>query len=157
MSAKADRLECEVLLVDANADEILKSLRNETRQMKEKNREDLVLQAVNRHVILLQNAGKTNVILSVYQSALQEFGDELPILKSLAVNAFKFAHGIHREADMLRTIEQACRHHLATPSQDVFRAKAQANLASMLAGFYDTAGQLENAKRYKRLAEKLAP
>ena len=155
MAAKVDPLEAEFLLDDASADDILKSLRNETSRLKEKDRVDLVLQTVNRHVTMLQNAGKTNVVLGVYQKALKEFGTELPALHALAGRAFAYAQSVHCEADMLHNIEEACRRQLSDSPQDPFRAKAQAALAEMLAGFYNAAGQHEKGVKYMRMAEKL--
>ncbi len=154
--AQADSIEADVLLDEAGVDEILQSLRSEISRMKASDRSDLVLKTIDRHVGLLQHAGKTNAVLSVYKKALQDFGDQLPVLEKLAMRAFAAAQQAHGEADMLSCIDAICNAQLSNGMQDdPFRKKALCSLANMLAEFYTAAKQPEKALKYNQLAGRL--
>ena len=154
--AQADSIEAEVLLGDASVDEILQSLRSEISRQNASDRSDLVLKAIDRHVSLLQHAGKTNAVLSVYKKALRDFGDQLPVLENLSKRAFAFAQQVHGEADMLNCIDTICSAQLSNVMQDdPFRKMALGSLANMLVEFYSAAKQPEKALKYSQVAEKL--
>lgn len=157
MQTRLDKVELENVLDADNIDEILKSLRNKVRKLevRSKERSDLITETLERHVKLLSAADGVSAVLTIYDKALREFGEEVPVYEGLSTRYFKYALEHKAQKKALDTIEAVFRKNFSATTRDYFEMSTHAQLMTMLAGFYQADGQTQKAAAYQKKAADL--
>ena len=157
MLARLDKVETENVLDADNIDAILKSLRTQTRKLeaRSKERSDLIMETLERHLKLLRAADGAAAALTIYDKSLKEFGDELPVYEALATRYCKLASENQAQKKALDTIETVFKKFYNNPTHDFFEMSSHVQLMKMLAGFFQTDGQAQKAAAYQKKAADL--
>lgn len=157
MLARLDKVETENVLDADNIDAILKSLRTQTRKLetRSKERSDLVMETLDRHLKLLRAADGAAAALTIYDKSIKEFGDEVPVFEALAVRYFKLAQENKATKKALDTIETTFKKFYNNPTHDFFAMSTHVQLMNMIAGFLTTDGQPQKAAAYQKKAADL--
>jgi hypothetical protein len=157
MLTRLDKLETETVLDADNVDAILKSLRNQVRKLevRSKERSDLIIETLERHIKLLRAADGTTAVLTIYDKALREFGDEVPVYEGLSVRYFKYAQEHKAQKKALDTIEAVFRKNFSATTRDFFEMNTHARLMNRIASFYQADGQAQKAAAYQKKAADL--
>jgi len=141
----------------SDAEAAYSAARRQIRRLAKKypDRSDLVLDGIAEQVRLLEKAGMRLEIDKLYRDALDDFGDQAVMFRSLATRYFGSATEKEARDRALRYIHSCFRRHHRRPAgSDYFALTTQAELELLMARFFSQAGDELKAKRYRRDAAK---